>query len=68
MLGSFESAENGPYLKSTEDHGSYAGTQLSTSNQIKSREIIAWILVVILSILFIVSLVNTSEMGIPEKQ
>ena len=51
MIGSFESTENGPYLESTEDHGSYAGTQSSSSNQIKPKEIVAWVLVVILSVL-----------------
>ena len=56
ILGSFESTEDEPYLESTEDRGSYAGTQSSSSNQTKSREIIAWVLVVILSVLLIVSL------------
>ena len=51
ILGSFAPTEAEPYLESTEDCGSYAWTQSSSSNQIKSREIIAWVVVVILSVL-----------------
>ena len=57
ILGSFAPTEDEPYLESTKDRGSYAATQSSSSNQIKSREIIAWVLVVILSVSLIVSLV-----------
>ena len=64
ILGSFTPTEDETYLESTEDRGSYAGNQSSSSNQIKSREIIAWILVVILSVLLIVSLVIHMIQGI----
>ena len=56
-LGSFAPTEDEPYLESTKDRGSYARTQSSSSNQIKSREMVAWVLVVILSVVVIVSLV-----------
>ena len=63
ILGSFASTEDEIYLESTENRGSYAGTQSSSSNQIKSREIIAWILVIILSVLLIVSLSSMCYKG-----